>query len=524
MMSVLLTSSTSRPQTRTGLARPIGQTASAKTLAIGIAVPHRAGCKVFRFRRPDRRIFAKSAQNLTELLAIATTQLRVGQCCLARLAMLRIGAAVVVTLVLMATAACGGSVAANGTGTGSGGGADAGTGSGSSAAAVAYNGAPVPIGQFAATVADVLCETAVQCHKKALGGKFATVDGCKAFLVLIVYPTSLSKLVAAGKVKYDAAAAGKCLQRLSSTCDAGDGSDDPTCRSAFQGTGAEGAACEKGQECASHECTGSVASGCPGKCSKKKATAGEACAADADCESNLSCADTMCAALPVAKLGEDCSKSECEKGLHCSFVDSKFTCRKPGMADAICFDHADCSEGFYCNQQIPNTNQGVCTAWAKVGDLCKAGQFSATSPCPPASKCVGDSPTAICTALAGLGGTCASTNLCAGDDLICMGGHCELLPKKGQACTPPDPKSGGSLACLPPAVCAAKVCQDLPTEGEPCAGSACASELICDAKAKVCKAPPGDGEPCTGQCKSGFACSFGGKATGTCKAVSCPGP
>ena len=415
----------------------------------------------------------------------------------------------------------------SGTGTGTGTGTD--TTSGPSTASVAYNGAAVPVEKFEETLADLYCKLAVLCGSGGNGGKFefATVEGCKAFSAGELGSDKLSALVKAGKVKYDAAAVGKCLQFITSSCgNMGSGATDsnPSCAAAFTGVGKEGTACTGGQECESGDCAGMMGENCPGKCGKHRGSVGEVCAADPDCKDSLKCTDKKCAVRPAAKAGESCMDTSCEKGLTCSSSGDKATCNAPGGADATCDSSESCAAEFYCKQGMDSPN-GKCTARAKLGDACTPEGGPAAVPCVSSSKCIKAGDKATCTAAVKMGGACTASAQCAGIDLACTGGTCKLVPKKGEACTMADPMSGVYITCLPPSVCVSNKCDDPPGDGKPCPDGQCAKGLSCDFKAKVCKAPPGDGQPCSGQCKSGFTCSFdAGKSMGTCKAQSCGGP
>ncbi len=454
---------------------------------------------------------------------------------------MRLSHLVAIALVCGLSVACvGGSSSGGGTGTGTATGTGTGSGSdagstggtdttGGGTAVNAYpSGAPVPVEQLAATMTDMMCKLMVACQDLASGKLgFATVEGCKAFSGSKLKSWGLPALIKAGKVKYDATQAGKCLQAMGTKCSAfSSNAEEPAaCKATFIGTIAEGGACTEDQECISQNCD-HPDSNCPGKCGKAPVAAGGACADPAECGSNLTCKDKKCVAAEIAAVGASCAKAECAKGATCDYSAPEAPiCKAAGGADATCSDDAGCLPEFYCHGSgFPS---GTCKPRAKAGEPCATGMTSDGAQCQTTHVCVpGADGKATCLPRVKTGGACTSGEQCLGVDLTCQGGTCKVLPKKGEACAPPAASAGSLFACMPPAVCVESKCGDPPGEGKPCdLFTGCAEGLACDGK--VCKTPPkapGKGEACEGPCQPGLTCKFDDKGKGTCQAPVCDAP
>ncbi len=424
-------------------------------------------------------------------------------------------------------AAAGGTGTGTGTGTGSDAGSTGGTDTtGSGTAVNAYpSGAPVPIDQLETTLADVMCKLLVACQDSMLGKNgFATAEGCMAIAGGNFGANSLVALVKAGKVKYDATAAGKCMQAMGANCGSVSKSSvqSAACKATFTGTVAEGGACSEDEECASQNCD-QQESACPGKCDKARVAAGGACTLSQHCEAGLGCVDKKCGAQSDAKVGEPCHNNACANGSYCAFEGGdKPTCKAAGGADAKCNGSEACTPEFYC-KKTADVQNGTCAPRPKAGEACAASMMGDGIPCLESHVCVaGTNGKGTCQPRVKFGGACSVNAQCMGVDLACVGGACKLLPKKGEACTPPDMASGKYITCMPPTVCNTGKCDDAPGDGKPCASFQCAKGLTC--VQSVCKKPPAKGEECQGQCQEGLDCKFDDKGKGTCQAPVCGAP
>lgn len=403
------------------------------------------------------------------------------------------------------------------------GGAGVGTGgTGTTGAAVnAYpSGAPIPIEDLNAVQVEVVCKILTQCFVN--DGFVATIDGCKAMFAEFGEEERIA-LVKAGKIKYDAAQAGKCLQAMGASCTDKNTQEPAACKAAFVGTAAEGQPCTVDEFCASRRCEGpNKSASCPGKCASPRVAAGGACAADKPCDSGLACAAGKCVAVHTGKAGDACSTDSCASGLFCATGSTGTSaCAALLALGSECLDAGDCATGLFCST-ASGPGPGKCTALAKAGETCTTSAFEEGAKCLAGLVCVAKSDKSTCVTRAKIGEACTSHAQCGAMDLECSGGTCKPLPKKGQPCTPADMQTGKLASCMPPFVCSAGVCGDPPGAGKPCVESQCASSLVC--ASGTCKAMPGKGEPCDGSCAEGLTCAMDTAGQGTCQPPLCSTP
>lgn len=394
---------------------------------------------------------------------------------------------------------------------------------------------PVPLDQIANQFLDAICTAMTSC-----GGKtFATKQGCMAFMVAQMGaegdgPAAMVALVKAGKATYDAAAAGKCLA-LYSGCTMLQSSKAPgECAKVFTGVAADGATCDQDEECKSLYCAKSETQNweCPGKCTAKVA-ATQACTTDDACQGDLLCIDGKCTAAG-GKAGAPCVKSSCADGLYCDSSGGTNVCAAKLEATKACDSEDACKAGLFCGLSTSGEG-GVCQAPAKVGAACAgngsgSGGFgsdlfgTAPSPCEGGGICAPSTPngTFACLAPAALEAACTHPQQCGGMDVECAGltgttpGKCQLLPGKGQKCSPPDLMKGILFTCQLPLVCDSKtsLCGDPPTAGQPCLFM-CAQGLSCNNG--TCVGKVGEGASCeSADCAKGLQCE-----NGKCVKVMC---
>jgi hypothetical protein len=290
----------------------------------------------------------------------------------------------------------------------------------------------------------------------------------------------LRRGVAAGAIRYDGAAAQRCLDGL------GDCSQLPlsaatqpaACRAVFVGTVAVDGACQRSEECSgdSYCATSTSTTGsCPGTCKPRKAV-GSTCVADAQCQ---------------------------QQGLRgvgtCVFDEASGTqaiCRDvtrgaPGAEGARCgldvqtFVQAGCATGLYCNRgtdtcQRPIADGMPCTG---NGDRCAGAAACVAGATPEQRSCQAltlrreagqscDDRVLYCSPLDGLecdGSACAATRATAGPE--------------GAACA----RSDYAAACDPGLYCgSARTCQRQLALGEVCDESdACADGSCVDDRCRA---------------------------------------
>lgn len=283
--------------------------------------------------------------------------------------------------------------------------------------------------------------------------------------------------VNAGRLKFDATAAGKCVDAFKKLDQAScwganavldDAAIERNCVPVFKGLVAEGADCYDAAECAAGSCDFSD-NACPGKCAAFR-TAGQSCDGEGLlCADGLACSgEGVCAKR--AEVGESCEDVECVEGLVCDVNGKCAAVAAPAAVGAECDETRPCADGLFCNR--PD--------WSEPGQ---------------------------CAQRVAPGGTCAYSSECQGRQ-ICVGagfgmegdllGKCALPQDVGGPCapTPEDAwfvESGcyGVLACDP----ATSKCVKAPKAGQPCIDFDCAEGAYCNDEDQ-CVAQKANGQPC----------------------------
>ncbi len=251
----------------------------------------------------------------------------------------------------------------------------------------------------------------------------------------------LAAWVAAGAVRYDAAAAQQCAAGMAARSCAellwsGTSPDDP-CDRVLSGTVAPGGACGIDEQCAGGWCN--TTAQCQGTCVAYR-TAGQSCTGTyEECGPGLACVSGACATPAYGAAGQPCTAAYpgCQVGLWCDAG----TCRAEVGVGGSCAASADaCGGTTVCGSYA--TGCTACIPIAHLGEAC--------------GSCVG---------LCGPGGRCdAGSGKCVSEALL------------GEACV-------GSSDCLIPNWCdpAAGTCAAPLGAGAPCtAWGQCASGLSCD--------------------------------------------
>ncbi len=299
----------------------------------------------------------------------------------------------------------------------------------------------------------------VQFYDSILGSYSSTTD---------VY----GKAIELGKIKYDGAAASRCLNGYATaSCSlsalsavSGD------CRSVYVGQVPVGQSCGNGECVPSAYCTVEVDGKCPGTC-KDRVPAGQAATSPSQCAVGLVLISGTCSQPPGQ--GSSCgtgtgTSSVCAAGLTCS-SDTK-TCTTPKLVGDTCSSTAPCDLFYSCIND-------KCAAPAGVGASC--GQMgTGTLSCKLELYC--DPTLKTCAARLGEGATCT-------------GSECNYDLRCGKA----NAAATGNTCHKPFALnqaCSASASKD------------CASGLYCDATSKTCLAQLAAGAACTAfdSCTGGY--------------------
>jgi hypothetical protein len=267
------------------------------------------------------------------------------------------------------------------------------------AAAACGGSSSVPLDSFGSKAQSAYCSYAVRCEI------YADQASCKADNPTTATTQGVISEINAGKVTYDEAAAGKCLDEYAGLdCDAF--VEDPLqfvnllidCGKVFKGTIADGAACKIDQDCISGGCN--TTAPCTGTCA------------------------TTTVYIPE---GGDCSSGgTCVYGDVCKTSGTTMTCQKP----------VPVADGQPCDQSTDLCVPGdICdTTCKKLGGL---GADCTTVPCafpngcdPTSMKCI--TPPAIGSPCASSqclpDAYCDSTNTCverAGINQACASAQCQ---------------------------------------------------------------------------------------------------
>jgi hypothetical protein len=239
-------------------------------------------------------------------------------------------------------------------------------------------GTPVPADQFVTRFVDAVCDSIGNCCQAA--GFSYNREQCKT-LGYIELGQEFEPNVPPN-VKYDATAAGNCIQAAKNaalTCGAFDLDDEPSCAQIFNGTLQPGASCTADYECADSAtddayCDQTVVDQ-PGVCvleSQLRGNAGDACGST--CTEDPDGSGTSC----TSGSGTGTGPASCftNDGLYCDQ-----TCKPLIAIGQACIDFESCVTGAFCNQ-------GTCAALPSAGQPCAQGYLCADDVyCSTAGSC-----------------------------------------------------------------------------------------------------------------------------------------
>lgn len=318
--------------------------------------------------------------------------------------------------------------------------------------------------------ARLILETPAKCQQYLLSsGTFDTTD--------------LVRAVEAGVVRYDGAAAKRCVAAIGQSCESLDFETSPeACDLVFVGTVAMGGACQRSEECSGAAFCAKTSSTagpvCPGRCTAQRPQG-------AECESSAQCDAAGLTGAPIctytqegenyvgrcrerrvgapAAVGQACgfdqataTTTPCADGLVCgrnprvcvtplargascspdaSICADTDVCRAEtqggapscGPIQVVSTVGANCaSPTTYCNPlSLLTCEEGTCAATrapgGALGNRCERGDFSV--PCDAGLYCAGEvEGTRTCAAKVALGGACDADNACL--DGSCVDGRC----------------------------------------------------------------------------------------------------
>ena len=262
------------------------------------------------------------------------------------------------------------------------------------------------------------------CAKDACGGPFAAYPDAATCQSL--HTTDCVTAAKRPGTLYTASAMTACAQALdaASCFDQGAVTEGSGCAFIYTGTLAEGAPCQRFDQCASGSCSALV-NQC-GVC-RAVATEGQSCAST-PCAPHLTCDNALCVRFRTR--GEACTTAG--SGARCDFPFAcvSGTCQDANAAlGAKCnfeFDTCDTSQGLLCNtvtdadSGVINPDVGTCQPYAIAapGASCNAGGTA----CGPGITCVTSSTTCIVDPVEGA--ACGSNGAACLYPLACVNGTC----------------------------------------------------------------------------------------------------
>jgi hypothetical protein len=340
-------------------------------------------------------------------------------------------------------------------------------------------GGPVELQNVCEEMKDALCDYMKKCDLEWYL-QFAAHMTCEELIECDEMGLDeMEKSVAAGRLSYDAALAGKCLQSIrNAKCGVFDDifeNLEDECGGVFAGLVALDGDCYMEQECSEGLYCDESVSYCPGQCQPYK-NLGDTCSGG-DCDPDVADCDWqqgIC--VELAGAGEVCDNIECQDGLVCDYDTDPAVCLDPAGAGGSCSSARGCETGLQCLD-------GVCTGPANAGQECDIGdEFEGIMfACAPNYYCDADiamqERTGVCKPKKGAGSECILFYECK-SGLLCIGLQIneqteEIIPG---SCGQPL-KTG--------AACNADF--DFPE---------CDWDLYCDEQTAVCTAFPGIGDPC----------------------------
>lgn len=347
--------------------------------------------------------------------------------------------------------------------------------------AAACGSGTVTASTFPAAFARAVCEVQARCRGEARYLE-QQCEGDAAAL----YGADLSKALAAGKSKFDAAQAQACVDGLRARgCERTPPEVDQACERAIAGTIAAGSSCNWLYECATGRCDPSGPGVCPATCAAVSEE-GQPCSPACDLRAGLRCIDNVCSKLHT--LDQKCaSNSDCALDLFC---DGFGKCSARFSQQASCDAQGQCAPGLFCDLQ---PNGGLCRKQIANGASCAAAAAgSIVFACVDGSVCKGFVPpksgasSGTCATTGEIGADCVASAQVTGcgDGLDCVNGKCADKPVSGPCAQPDDCKDGVAW-------CDGAQCRLLEAAGAACTGASQCASHFCDGTTGQCAEPAG---------------------------------
>jgi len=292
----------------------------------------------------------------------------------------------------------------------------------------------------------------------------------------------MARSVNAGRLLYDAALAGKCMQSIrNADCtmieNIFEGLDEE-CQDVFTGLVVLDGDCYRGDECAAGLYCDESVSECPGQCQSYLGL-GDSCFGG-DCDPDVAGCDWqqgICATL--AGSGQICDNVDCEAGLVCDYNSDPAVCLDPAPEGSSCTSSRGCDGGLQCLN-------GKCTGPAGAGQACDIGEefegimFACVANYYCDADVVMQQRTGVCQSKKASGSECILFYECK-SGLLCIGLQ---INEQTEEVIP------GS-------------CGQPLNAGAPCTADfefpECNWDLYCHDQTAVCTAYPGIGDPCVYQ-------------------------
>jgi hypothetical protein len=339
-------------------------------------------------------------------------------------------------------------------------------------------GHPITLEQFPVALRGADCDRIFRCDREPgepdLRTFYGSAEACREILARNPdkWLADLQRLVAAGTVRYDPIAAGRCVARAATSCvfwreRAG------VCAEVFTGTVATGGPCWRHEECAGDgycvQMSATVSPRCPGQC-RPRVPLGAACTGIGDsCSRRGAVGHVWCgAASPLAT-------SVCYDLRDGAPTPEGAPCGEIRANDALYFE-ARCAAGLYCPSSPADPSTRTCLRLPTRGMPCNLRVRCWESECVVGA----DRRTATC-----------------GDSLV--------RSRVGERCSPPGTlPSAGSCNPVARLTCnSGGVCESLGDgrEGSRCSTDSggsftCNAGLYCDRTALRCLRKKPNGEPC----------------------------
>ncbi len=354
---------------------------------------------------------------------------------------------------------------------------------------------PVAAADFMDAYAQAICTRSSRCFAAS-----SYLDAVCEGTVRRQFGEDVESAIAAGRIDYDANAAGVCLVGLEAMdCLAKQPSDATleACLRALAGTIEVGQACFGTFQCAQGICPSVTGDACGPTC-PTIALEGEACSLlsepECDVRAGLRCSSGTCVA-PAARGAACVDNYGCQSGLVCVAN----VCVPLRAAGQGCAQDSSCQTGFYCASG--GDEGGICRARLDAGSACGGIEAEYTNAAFRHVQCKD-------------GLICELAELQA--DGTTLGGICEAPREVGGNCTPRPPNVQlFETGCKLGLVCDAGKCAWPPAVGMACGPNfTCAIGAYCDDNTNQCVALKPEGDVCAfdNECAGGY-CGSSGKCT-----------